>query len=490
MLSLKILENSGGFFINGKQRKFAFDSKFEKVIRDIFYYITKYGIDKSGFKKSDISNESKIKEFFEFCHEGWSFAQDNILKNLISLEKHLKNYKNLLKKARRDRDKIHIDEYRDEIGLINTRIEIFRKLADTIAWQMINDEKYIARRLFQEKKPMNLLESNIDSVVKIVRKMNLDKSSFSLISDLTTFVQLGDILKINTAKDVSGLTFFEYKDGVVNEKIFETISSIEKTKCLKILDFAQKEYGPYFIDQFERILKQIRKAKNLENILNKGFGEDYHTGLEVRIPKNRLQLQFYNNYINKGIQQVAEKGYFYGNVDYCLFIGIYGKKCNFPDPDLIFRLACSADISDFLNTDIKENPGRKEDILLYSVYDIRNSFSIPLSIPLFRKDFPFDFIMDLIMGRAFIFLYFDFDIFFKILKELKINARWSTHKEFENIDSKIKKYLIKKNSRVICLEFDEKIGYIGYSTLMRILFDGMTPLSSLAFFLTKPDYDN
>ncbi len=457
------------------------------MIKDIFYKINKYGIDKLEIKKItdiDVKDKKKVNDFFEKCHEGYDLAQKSILENLLELEKKQKEYKNLLKKARRERKTDEISKCQIEIYFIKARTQVLRNLADSLAWQLIGYQKYIAKQLYLGQKPVNLLNSNINSVVETVEEYNKDKSTFSLISDLTSFVQLGDILRINTVKGGTGLSFIEVKEGKVNLKIFKMIESVNKTKGRELEDYLDEDFDEKFIEQFGRVIKQWQKGLNLEDIMKKGEGYDFHTERDIRIPSNTLQLDFYDDYIVEGLKQVEEKGYFFGLVD-CLFIGIYSNKCNFPDPEFVFRLACSGGgIPDFTTKYLNN----KDKSLSYPVCNIIGGMYSPMAYPLFIRNFPFDFILDIVMGGTLFLLYFDYDLFFKILDKLGIKARWSSHKEYERLKPKDKKNVISDNNRALIIEKGEIKGCLGEGLLVRILFDGMTPLSSLAFFLTKPEF--
>jgi len=71
---------------------------------------------------------------------------------------------------------------------------LYRMAMDTIAWQMLERQLCYARRFFREQRQPSLSNSNLESVVIAARGLREQKpDSMPLITDLTTFVQIGDI---------------------------------------------------------------------------------------------------------------------------------------------------------------------------------------------------------------------------------------------------------------------------------------------------------
>src|SRR5690606_36131684 len=79
--------------------------------------------------------------------------------------------------------------------LNNSEEVLFRGVADSIAWQMIQGQLCYARRLFKDQRPPSLGDSNFESVILAARHMReQDPSSMPLIADLTSLVQVGDLM--------------------------------------------------------------------------------------------------------------------------------------------------------------------------------------------------------------------------------------------------------------------------------------------------------
>jgi hypothetical protein len=88
-------------------------------------------------------------------------------------------------------------------------------IADGIAIQMMSQQVHIARRLHIGEKSTKLFENaNIEHTIKEADKINEDPGNFAQISDLTSFVQIGDLL---IAHKTPGLCISEIKEGKTNQ---------------------------------------------------------------------------------------------------------------------------------------------------------------------------------------------------------------------------------------------------------------------------------
>src|SRR5690606_807424 len=101
-----------------------------------------------------------------------------------------------------------------------------------IAWQLLQNQTHNARRLHIGQNSKKILEnSNIDHAISISNKINEDPMSFALISDITGFVQIGDLLVL----DKNGLGIVELKEGKVNAKIQQFLREFaEDSEATKI----------------------------------------------------------------------------------------------------------------------------------------------------------------------------------------------------------------------------------------------------------------
>lgn len=82
------------------------------------------------------------------CFEGFKIAQQKIVTELRELQSFVRVKKAEIKQARRDKNKSKEDDITEVLSILNYQNNIFRNLADSIAWQLLNGEHYIYRRLY------------------------------------------------------------------------------------------------------------------------------------------------------------------------------------------------------------------------------------------------------------------------------------------------------------------------------------------------------
>ena len=114
-------------------------------------------------------------------------------------------------------------------GLTPSHEVLFRGIIDSIAWQLIGQQLCYARRLFKEHRQPDLRHCNLKSVVIAAEnQINNNSGSMSLISDLTSFVQVGDLL---TMSSTGKLGIVEVKEGEKNRAICEFMEFFLKHGC-------------------------------------------------------------------------------------------------------------------------------------------------------------------------------------------------------------------------------------------------------------------
>src|SRR5699024_8701379 len=117
----------------------------------------------------------------------------------------------------------------NELKIIEQRLKTFSHIADGIAWQLIGGEIHIAKRFYlQEKGQKRLKESNIDHAIKVAKEINKDPNNFALISDITNFIQIGDLLVVSEGT----IGIMELKQGKVNKQITEFLARDRKSTRL------------------------------------------------------------------------------------------------------------------------------------------------------------------------------------------------------------------------------------------------------------------
>jgi len=217
--------NMGGYYYSADYMKDPSIESLKKTLLDIYEYICEYGI-KSVADTTPIESLKVDMNFMETIHEGLALAQDGLIDAILKINDDIKYEKARLKQANIDHDENLKVKIKFRLGELYIRERMFRKLADTIAWGYFVRDHSSARRLYIGRDMDIIDESKCDEYKQFVKEFNSNKSKFGLLTDITSFIQLGDI--ICTEVDTEGLhtwNLIELKSGKVNRKILNILTS-------------------------------------------------------------------------------------------------------------------------------------------------------------------------------------------------------------------------------------------------------------------------
>lgn len=198
---------------------------------------------------------------------------------------------------------------------------LYRMAMDTIAWQMLEKQLCYARRFFREQKQPSLSNSNIESVVMAARHFrDQNPDSMPLIADLTTFVQIGDILLDDPHKSFS---IVEVKEGEKNHEICSLASFYRQSGCEHFKQVISRTETAHTVKQFERVVRQMDRMDFAKNVLGRGKGKDPDSKQEIHIPEPYVPIDDWDVELNELLDEAAEKGWAINVIDGCLFVGAY-----------------------------------------------------------------------------------------------------------------------------------------------------------------------
>jgi len=440
-----------------------FDNVFIKEVKTILYMITSYGIDRTKTEKK-FSKGEVIKDFDHFIiqvHIGFMMAQKNILFNLQRLSKDKKNLKKIIKASNMDID--NRNKLKEKVKILELKESIMKKLADSIAWQLLDHDYTSIRRLYHDQNQMDIENSNIShDIATIDAIFNEDKRRFPLITDITSFIQTGDVLLKDTSKGNGSISIIELKEGKVNEKIEEIITNYKENLCDYYLHNELKTKDEKFFKQFSRYIKQQQTMISVINTINTGEGIDHSTGLNVKISEDIFEVNSYEKDILDMMEEVNKKNSSIRVIDDCLLIGVYNNtKINIQAAFKVWVDALKID---------------------FPIINIINSINTPLAYPMFILPFSLEDKIKLIDGKKTVLMCLDINKWLDKISEKDISYRYLTTKETGRINSvnkNIKAFVL--NDKAI--EFD----YKGTKTLLydglfgRMFYELIRPLSIIDF---------
>ena len=425
--------------------------EFEETIKQLFEYIHEY-----AFNNLELTPENPIQnwtverrnKFTEYVHIGFIKGQELVLDNIIKYESNLSELNSNLKLCRREKNKDLEKTIQETISLINYKISILRIFMDFIAWQFLGQQYYKVRRFYDMSKKYNsrptLSMSNIESVKSAVDYYHsLSPLNFALISDLTSFIDIGDILLMDNSQVIP----IEVKEGQKNKEIFDFLFKQKIPSNLEIID-------DKFIKQSKRVLNQVKRGELLFNVLKDEKGIDPFTELKTEVNSEAFELESYTLEFEKMISNLKDKNYSYNIIEDVISIGIYQKNFIMAGKTLI----------PFLN---KEMFGKD-----YPVFNFRHKIQIPVTEPIFYLGLSKETIFDILFGRINIVISINIDKFIELCNLNGLDAGYLSKKET------MKR---KQNGEMSMFEFEKQNiqvnGALIDGLIYRMIFDFVKPLS-------------
>lgn len=443
--------------INMKEREI-----FLNGIKEIYQLACKYGQNNIKINTSKPLSKEDLENFTRKCHIGFKEAQDLIITNLIEIELEKKKLTSQIKEHRRNREKELEKKKLFLTRVLEYREKLIRKLADSIAWHMIAGHHYIARRLFLGETYPSLFSEGFDTVKKVVDDLNKNTAEFALISDLTSFIQIGDILHQSS----DGYHLIEVKSGKKNE-VAETILHDLYTKIEN--DEKCKMYEPLdenMLKQLERMHRQnIRAAIAIDTIKNeKGF--DLKTGHQVYVMESNADTGTYIDVVRDLISVSKTKKWGYNVIDGILNIGVYREEWIPLGKEILSQI-------------VKEECGKD-----FPLFNFMQNISMNICEPIFLKELPEEDLFDLISGKVVIFMIINFEKLIELFKFIGYDAGWlstkKTHRLKEQLDASS---IFIFNNQAIYINHESMEFHIGDSIITRIIGDNLKPFNAALGFI-------
>ena len=450
-----------------------------KKITRIHYLITQYGL--KNFKKARnlygkiksvhdlqkyLKNPTGYREFIKYVHEGFQKGQLLIIDELLAINTSRDECVQALRVAKKEKKKDEITKLGKRLSSLINQEAIIRRLADAVAWQMFNHHTHIARRLYVEGGPCSIKSSNLKDGKDFIINFNTKNSlQFALLTDLTSFIHIGDVLLVDKSGKGPRLGIMELKDGVVNKEICKNLNFYYQGKITVeqlIKDVASK--GEDYIKQLTRVYKQDEKIYARVNIINKDGGCDFN-GTNVKISKDFFVLHFFHDRIRHLLNISKKKKWAIDCVDGCLFIGVYQEGFSAYEAFILWMRALK---------------------IKFPIHDFRMAYKIPCSsspflIPLLSRTE----IIKIALGEIKILFCLDYEAWFKIADKIDLKLQWAGRKETMD---ELKKGKGKKRELIVVQDKGVKIVdksrsiLLGTGVWARIFCDWTIPISIIEMF--------
>ncbi len=410
-------------------------------------------------------SKNEFSAFIAKCHEGYKIAQKMLINEIMEYQGLLPKLKSDLKETRRKRDKITEEQLTANIQVINHRIRSFTHIADSIAWTMIGGEIHIARRFhIGENEIKQLSASNLKHAIETADEINKSLNHFALLSDLTSFIQLGDLL----VKGEAGNFVIELKEGIVNSNISDFLNNL-KTNNEVFDEQKLSGFDKGTVKQIKRVIRQQERMNRASNVIrhDKGLTPD---GRQIRVYTPQIHTEKYLRELHEMHLQLDEKTWSYNVIDNCLLIGMYrDESLDKGGPFIIEAML-------------------KEKAKNYTIIDWQ-SITDNLSEPIFNKPLSPDFVIDVLTGRIKVIMGLDYDSLIDCFNNVGLKTRWLTvieTKRHKTIDNAI---FTVNDMAIEILTPNGESQLIGAGIITKILYDSIKPSNLAKQFLNLNDQD-
>jgi len=332
-------------------------------------------------------NAELNQKFLAACHEGMWEAQKTII-ILIQANK----------------------------GLTPSHQVLFRGIADSIAWQLIGQQLCYARRLFKEHLQPDPRHSNLKSVVIAAENsINDNPGSMALISDLTSFIQVGDLL---TMTSTGRLGIVEVKEGEKNRAIGEFMEFFLKHGCERSLYYFVQQEGKNSVNQLGRMLRQTGRMAHVTEVMSKGVSVDPDSKYKIKIPEDYVFMGSWNDELNRVLAESETKGWAISVIDECLFLGCYSEESMKRVGHVVFNGwfdSCGG------------TPKCPRSLLI-------DGMRHPLAMPIFSLNIPSESKFDILFGRKQVCIGINVESLLDQCRKVGLQVRFATNKEATRLD--------------------------------------------------------
>lgn len=438
-------------------------------LREICDFAFAHGInaieaDVEKYSSPDKWSDSIKNTFLIKCHEGFKKAQEIIIEEIKFYQSRLRESTIELKDSRRNRDKIKIDELTEEIEILNQRVKTFSHLADGIAWQLICGQIHVARRFYISEESKYLDSSNIEHALKVANEINEDPENFALISDITNFIQIGDLLVRH--KDKLGI--MELKEGKVNDSIADFLNKMDAEGKETTNEDLKDKFDAKTIKQIERVKRQKVRSERAIEVINNDSGTDPAGGGKITIDTPTIETEYYFEKIHELQVKLKDQNWAHGVLDNgCVHLGLYKDKGLAMAPIVIEGI-------------LKMQTKNYMMIDFMSIVD-------NVSQPIFAKPFDPEFLIDILTGKIKLIIGIDFDLFIAMFNDVGLKARWLSNKEtIKNKEKEVRKTMFVINGKgiEIASRNQKSTMIVGGGIISKILYDNIYP-SNIAFTLRE-----
>jgi hypothetical protein len=381
-----------------------------------------------GIAPPDLPKRMKDSDFqgllAEACHRAFREAQQLIGEALVENELSFRASKIEIADLRRQRKSV--DRLLEIQEVRTRRALVLRRLMDAILFHLIGARPWMAKRLMIDEEVRPVDPEAARDALKFAQHRNAERlDRFSLVADITTTVQICDLIEIERGKETE-LRLIELKSGSVNERLVTAFKTPDKSVLHKTLT----ELGPSGLHQAERMLRQMDRNLKAVEAHKTDRATDPISGKEVVIGPEVHAIETYGEILEPLVARAREDGLASVKSSGCLRVlavraEVIAKLGRGGLAHLIYHQDGST--SDCLLGSANESHEVAAVRSLPPLVNLAdNSLRAVWTSPLFLWPMDPNSLMDLLCGRIVLFAQFDAERFRLSLNERGLTAVWES----------------------------------------------------------------
>lgn len=236
------------------------------------------------------------RQFMAACHRAFEKAQDQIVSLLVELKE--------LDDQERERSEL-----------------VIRKIADGIGVMMLQHQTHIMRRFCIHLRAPRLEIQTVKAALKEANRLNSEsRQTFALVADLTTFIHVADLLRVDF-RDTPKVELIELKSGKVNDVLMSALDNYapdpEAVKHIATDAAIHADHKK----QAVRMMNQRIRVHRAEQFFRKDEGIDPGLGVPIQLSGPMIVVRTFDAMIEQLCDQAGKSGFAAGSVDSCLHVG-------------------------------------------------------------------------------------------------------------------------------------------------------------------------
>jgi hypothetical protein len=422
------------------------------------------------------ASDAEARRFFLLCTRGYRIAQKQLIARLLTVEHIRADLSEMRGDASKSHDKAKRLAIDQALRATEYSEKTLRMIANGIAWTLLGGKPWVLRRYYFEHPPVPLSSSNLSAAMRFVSEYQRCPNRLAFITDLTSCIQMGDLILVDHTKRLRQCCIAELKEGAKSKEMLGKIKTMFKSG-------STDEFGEYLtslslndLQHIGRTTRQLDRMLKTMEILNTDRGIDPVSGKEFHLIDSDVRLCTYDRDLSSILDIVTERGHEIRLIEGCIWIGAF-DSARVPEARRQFESYVVNNCGLGASSN-QSNPWKwRNHRLPFGYTDLSQAVTLPQIRPLFLRALRRECLLKILRREWTVYLYLDLDQLFVEFQRFGLTARWQTKAERREHqpDGAFAHY---GNSPVVQIGSGAK-AFMGDIAMVRLLYEGWT-VESLA----------